>query len=496
MSRINSHERKKRFFNTFRAEKIFTIKNLMARSFVAQTIVLVLLALIVAQALSLFILGTAYRSAVSDVNQSTRVQQIISLVQLLESSPPEQYSTILAASRNRYGWYSVSYENKTPGHNFNRAEKIVAGDVERGLGARFRGRVRVNIKSEYLDRSFDLDNCPDCLKPGKYARHHAPDIEYRQREAFARTSKIISLQISVQMGNGLWLNLRASAPKPPKLALRHILLFMGISMLLVIVVLMIMMRRITQPLKRLTSAAHRLGIGEQVEPLSEEGPKDIRETIRSFNQMNNRLQRFVSDRTRMLAALSHDLRTPITTLRLRVELMPDSQDRDQLLSTLNEMQQMSEATLAFMRQASDAEETRKVELNAMLYSLCEDYLELGQDVQYSEAEETIISCRPVSMKRALRNLIDNAVKYGDQARVSLKTREDKVNIVVEDKGPGIPEYQMNKVFEPFFRLEESRNRDTGGIGLGMAIARNIIRNHGGDIQLENTAGGLKVTISL
>ena len=472
------------------------IKKLLSRSFVAQTIALVLLALVVAQIVSLIILGTAYRHAVSDINQTARIQQISSLVELLESSPPEQFPTILTASRNRNNWYTVSHECKTPGNNRSRGEKIVASHVERMLGPNYRDRVRVKIKSENLDRSFDLEDCDDCFDDKKKYRYHDRKFEHRQREAFARASKIISLQVSVEMENGLWLNLRASALKPPKPATGHILLFMGISMLLVIVVLIIMMRRITQPLKRLTSAAQRLGVGEQVEPLPEKGPEDIRETIQSFNQMNSRLQRFVSDRTRMLAALSHDLRTPITTMRLRVELMPDSRDRDQLLSTLDEMQQMSEATLAFMRQASDTEATRKVELNAMLDSLCEDYVELGRDVQYTEAEETIISCRPFSMKRALRNLIDNAVKYGDQARVTLNTRDNKVCIVIEDKGPGIPEDQMDKVFEPFFRLEESRNRDTGGIGLGMAIARNIIRNHGGDILLENTQSGLRVVINI
>ena len=470
------------------------VKKLLARSFVAQTIALVLLALIVAQIVSLIILGAAYRHAVSDINKSTRVQQVASLVELLENSPPEQYPTILAASRNRHNWYTVSHESQTPGKNWSRGDKVVASNLEQVLGPDYQGRARVRIQSKSLDRSFDLDDCDDCFDSRKKHRLHDQKTEHRQKEAFARTSKIISLQISVQMKNALWLNLRASAPKHPRLAIRHILLFMGISMLLVIVVLIIMMRRITLPLKHLTSAAQRLGIGEQVEPLPEQGPKDIRETIRSFNQMNSRLQRFVSDRTRMLAALSHDLRTPVTTMRLRVELMPHSPDRDQLLSTLDEMQQMSEATLAFIRQASDTETTRKVELNAMLDSLCEDYVELGQDVQYTEAEETIISCRPVSMKRALRNLIDNAVKYGDQARVSLIAMEDKVSIVIEDKGPGIPEDRMDKVFEPFFRLEESRNRDTGGIGLGMAIARNIIRNHGGDVCLENTGDGLRVTI--
>lgn len=472
------------------------IKKLLSSSFVAQTIALVLLALIVAQLVSLFILGYAYRHAISDINHNARIQQISSLVELLESSPADQYPTILAASRNRYNWYSVSHESKTFGKSWSRGEKMVAHSLERVLGDKYQHKVRVKIKSENLDRSFDLEDCDDCFDSRRKHRYRDQKFEHRQREAFARTSKIISLQISVQMENGLWLNLRSSAPKQPKLAIGHILLFMGISMLLVIAVLLLMMRRITQPLKHLTSAAQRLGIGEQVEPLPEKGPKDIRETIYAFNQMNSRLQRFVSDRTRMLAALSHDLRTPITTMRLRVELMPDSPDRDQLLNTLDEMQQMSEATLAFMRQASDTEATRKVELNAMLDSLCEDYIEMGQNVQYTEAEETIISCRPVSMKRALRNLIDNAVKYGNQARVNLSTKGEKVCIVIEDSGPGIPEDRMDKVFEPFFRLEQSRSRDTGGIGLGMAIARNIIRNHGGDIRLENTGGGLKVIINL
>ena len=249
----------------------------------------------------------------------------------------------------------------------------------------------------------------------------------------------------------------------------------------------------------LSKASNQLGVGEQVDVLPEKGPADIRETIKAFNQMNDRIQRFVSDRTRMLAALSHDLRTPITTMRLRVEMMPESRDRDQLLVTLDEMQQMSEATLAFMRQASDSEPTRKVELNAMLGSLCDDLAELGQPVHFKEGPETIIGCRPVSLKRALRNLIENAVKYGKKAEVGFadsSDNDDTLVITIEDQGPGIPEDKMQSVFQPFFRLEASRNRDTGGVGLGLSITRNIIRNHGGDVYLKNVRDGLQATIIL
>lgn len=475
-----------------------SLKKIIPKSFVAQVIAVVLLTLLMAQLLSVLVLWGVHKSVVSDVNRLTRFQQVESLVELLENSPKELYPAILAASRTRYAWYTLSHDSKINFDGDSRVERRLRGDLERLLGKEYKGNIRVKADQQELDKSFDFHDCDDddCYGSKKYYRGHGRKFEYRQQEEFKKASRLISLQVAVKMQNGLWLNLRASAPSTPLLVARHTVPFLLIFIVLVMLVLFIMLRRITKPLKGLAEASKKLGIGEQVEPLPELGPRDIRETIQAFNQMNQRLQRFVSDRTRMLAALSHDLRTPITTMGLRVEMMPESRDRDHLLNTLDEMQQMSEATLAFMRQASDNEQTRQVELNAMLDTLCEDYLELGKNVQYTEADETIISCRPVSMKRALRNLIDNAVKYGERASVSLSNDEEKVRIIIEDNGPGIPESQMEKVFEPFFRLEESRNRDTGGIGLGMAIARNIIRNHGGDIRLENTREGLKVIIDL
>ena len=228
--------------------------------------------------------------------------------------------------------------------------------------------------------------------------------------------------------------------------------------------------------------------------------------IRAFNQMNERLQRFVADRTRMLAALSHDLRTPITTMRLRVELMEPGPDTDQLLATLEEMQQMSEATLAFMRQASDNEPTRPVDLNALLDSLCEDLQDIGMDVHFQtdsyqnsdvqNSSEVIVHCRLVSLKRAIRNLIENAVKYGTSAHICMVAHNGEVEIQIQDEGDGIPDAMMERMFEPFVRMEESRNRETGGIGLGMSIARNIIHSHGGEIKLENNDRGLMVRIKL
>jgi signal transduction histidine kinase len=213
--------------------------------------------------------------------------------------------------------------------------------------------------------------------------------------------------------------------------------------------------------------------------------------------MYERLQRFVQDRTKMLAAISHDLRSPITSLRLQVELMKDREARGKMLETLEDMQRMTEATLAFARDEASTEESRSVDLSALIDSLCQDLGDMGMEVKFESIEKTPYICRPSGLKRAIRNVIENAVTYGGRARVTLQQDDTEFRIDIQDDGPGIPEQDFERVFQPFVRLEESRNKQTGGIGLGMAIARSIVRNHGGDISLANTpGGGLTVTIHL
>jgi signal transduction histidine kinase len=267
------------------------------------------------------------------------------------------------------------------------------------------------------------------------------------------------------------------------------------------VIVIFMVRRLTRPMAALAAAAERLGRGEAVPPVPERGPADVRETTRAFNRMHARLQRFVQDRTRMLAAISHDLRTPITSLRLRAEFVEDEEIRQKILETLDDMQRMAEATLAFAREEAAQEDTRAVDLAALIDSVCADLADMGQDVTFAGAPRSHYLGRPSSLKRALRNLIENAVTYGRRARVALEAGDHEWRIVIEDDGPGIAEADFERVFAPFVRLEESRNPETGGVGLGMAISRSIVRGHGGDITLANRPGahgaeGLCVTIRL
>jgi signal transduction histidine kinase len=265
---------------------------------------------------------------------------------------------------------------------------------------------------------------------------------------------------------------------------------------LVSVVGVAMARSIARPLRQLTKAAETLGRGEAVRPLDVCGPDDIRRTAQAFNLMQERLHRFVADRTSMLAAIGHDLRTPLTTLRLRAELVEDADLQERMLGTIDEMQAMTEATLSLARQENTLEQTRTIDLTALVESVCEDLVELGQPVAFEAGERIDYRCRPEGLRRTIRNLVENAVRYAGAAEVRLVATKGSVEIVVEDDGPGIPLDQVEQVFVPFFRLEGSRSRDTGGIGLGLSIARAIARQHGGDIALSQRTPGLRASVIL
>lgn len=303
---------------------------------------------------------------------------------------------------------------------------------------------------------------------------------------------------SMRLSGGGWLNMVYAKPG----FLMQTTLTPGYYTALIITVLIFasaaifVARRISSPLRHLTKSVERLGRGQELEVLPEEGPDDIRSTITAFNRMQVRLRRFLEDRTKMLAAIGHDLRTPITSLRLRTEFIPDAEMREKFNATLDEMQGMAEAALSFAQSETTVEPTRVVDLNALLESICDDLTELGWKVELQGDGRLPYPCRSAALRRAIRNVIENAVRYGDQARVSLKPSSEGIEIIVEDDGPGIPDGDRERVFEPFVRLEGSRNRDTGGVGLGLSIARSIIRSHGGEITLSQGSAGLRVHLHL
>jgi two-component system, OmpR family, sensor kinase len=257
-------------------------------------------------------------------------------------------------------------------------------------------------------------------------------------------------------------------------------------------------RSLTAPLRILARAAERLGVDMRAPPLPENGPREVRNAARAFNGMQERIRRLVADRTQTLAAVSHDLRTPITRLRLRTDFVEDEEQRQKMLRDLDDMEAMISSTLTFLGEEARTAETRVVDIAAMLDTICDEMADSGLDVQFeSEARPVLMRCRPLALKRAFMNLIDNAVKYGGKARVSLNAAPAELQINTEDAGPGIPECEQERAFSPFYRIESSRNRETGGTGLGLTVALSAIRSHGGEIDLTNLPQrGFRVSVKL
>lgn len=257
-------------------------------------------------------------------------------------------------------------------------------------------------------------------------------------------------------------------------------------------------RRISRPLRDLTAAAQRFGRnGDTPVAVEVRGPADIASLVQSFNALQLRVTAMLDEKDRMLGAIGHDLRTPLAALRVRIESVEDDTDRTRMADTIAEMNRTLDDILSLARMGRPSEPLTDVDLSALIDAVVEDFRDLGQDVSFEEAPRLPMRLRPSLIRRAIRNLIENAVKYGGGAEVRLVAEPRRVRIEVADHGPGIPEARLADVFEAFTRLETSRNRDTGGIGLGLALARTIVREAGGDVRLANRdEGGLCATIDL
>lgn len=307
-----------------------------------------------------------------------------------------------------------------------------------------------------------------------------------------------ALLISVPLGDGTWLNFSAPlASSDPLWSFRSVL-SMAVMLIAVVLLSALVVRKMTEPIATFAEAAERLGTNVNAPPLSERGPAEVRQAVRAFNRMQERVRRFVEDRTQMLAAISHDLGTPITRLRLRAEFVEDEEQRSKMLADLEAMERMVASSLAFARDDAASEPHAMVNLGSLVQRVCDEIADAGHEVELAPDDHSVrFGCRPAALRRALTNLIDNAVKYGDRARVSIRDDDTVVRITVEDDGPGIPQELQEEAFEPFQRLDDSRSAEIGGTGLGLTVARTIVRAHGGDIVLGNRpGGGLRVEVVL
>ncbi len=434
------------------------LNRLIPRRLSSQLILAAVLALIAAQALTFPLFVKARLGSIAGAIQESTIARTASLARLLMTAPPNLTDAILESVNSR-------------------ALKARLSTIENPPPAEL-------PESEPLRLSL-LEAAPSAIASATVYAVDAPSPD----------QPVIIIQAQLQ--NGLWLHTQLQLPDPtPTWAASAVITAAALSLLLAAVMALIL-RRITRPLARLSRAAESLGRGQQPEALPEEGPADIVETVRAFNQMQVRISEHIEERTRTLASVSHDLRTPITALRLQLEFIEDADQREQMQATVQEMEAVTESALSYLKNTRSSEELRKVDVAALVDNACEELGQIGFDVSFEYASRQTATCRPVLLKRALSNLIRNAAQYGERARVRISRSDRQLEILIDDDGPGIPAEQLSEVVKPFVRLDQSRNRDTGGSGLGLAIASEIIAKHGGTLELINAPeGGLHQRIRI
>lgn len=421
-------------------QRLSSLSDKSLKSLMTKLLFLLLAVMIVSHVVVFVIFTYAHRQDQSRVNRELMVQQVLHLVRVVQTSAPNQRASVV----NKIDIPNIDLEiDKTP-----------------------------EYKAVFTT----------------YAMW--PILEYVSRQHK-------QIQLSINLGPHQWLNLDAQIVL--KSWFLQILLFV-LEFFLAVGVLFYLwsINRFIGPLRQFTLAAKRLGEDLHASALPETGPSDVRKAARAMNHMQEKLRSFVRDRTQMLAAISHDLRTPITRLKLRSQFIQDETIRDKNIHDCDEMEAMIADTLNFAKLDSQRGEPVRLEFASLLTSVCDDLNDVHGHVHLQPIQRKLIMHgRPLSLKRALNNVIENALKYGHEARVSVHLQQQNIVITVDDKGPGIDEACINKVFSPFFRTEASRSRNTGGAGLGLAVARDVMRMHGGDVALKNKrSGGLRVIMTL
>lgn len=326
--------------------------------------------------------------------------------------------------------------------------------------------------------------------PMGVARMHGPP-GHRHHEA----RRILLL--AAQLDDGSWLDARFDAPRADRWLIHRLVLATAMLFFLVFGAAWWIARRLARPLHDLTRAAERFRGHAPAEPVTPRGPSDLRRAVEAFNAMNRRTLALLDEKDRMLGAIGHDLRTPLASLRIRAENMGPEEERERLVATVEEMAATLEDILTLARTGRAREPVRPVDLAALADAVVEEFRDLGLGALFRPSPRAVLAVQPNLLRRALRNLVDNALTYGGGAAVTVEERPGEIEIRVEDEGPGIPAERLEEVLEPFRRLDSSRNRESGGAGLGLAIAQAVAQAHGGRLVLANRAeGGLRAALVL
>ena len=415
------------------------------------------------------------------------VQRIASLVYLLNETAAEERPRIVRAFNTPLFRTGLSDRPLSPA-----SEAKPARHLEMLLHQSLNRTTRLQIHTTSLRTD---------IEPSRHNDRHPPrDVRERpfapDKRRFRRP-RPGALQASIELVDGQWLNIQRPLPEAFANWPMKILAYLGVLLVSIILLSLLAVRWVTRPLNTLAGAAENLGKDISRPALPENGPKEVKRAARAFNTMQTRLRRYIEDRSQVLAAVSHDLKTPITRLRLRSALLQDEPLQQRFNRDLDEMEQMVQATLDYLRGTESKEQPVPININALLGSLQDDAEELGWEMTLSGSRVAPYRGRPLALKRCLMNLIENAVRYGKAADVRIEESDQYLTVIVADRGQGVAEDDLESLFNPFYRGEASRARESGGTGLGLGIARNIARAHGGDVILRRGPNdGLEAVVTL
>lgn len=465
------------------------MKKIFSQPLPAWILLIVVAGLLAAQTATLFIAA----HGVSDTGRSFDLfrlgERTVALSKAFNAAAPDVRGTLLSELANPSLMLSISHqpavETAIPADDeLAELEDILVGKLVRNGVSDVRVREET-ASSTGRAQSGHLIN----------ATTEQGNVEEQLSEAASNLGRSGRFLVSVQFNDGQWLNFATPVtPDPPVLTAENMPLYVGAALAIIVLALWAI-RQLTRPYAALERAVKAIGDDLNRPPLPEVGSRDVRATAHAVNWMQRKLQDYVAEREHLAAALAHDLRTPVTRLRLRFELSR-RKDKAALITDLVEIEAIIRSVIEFASQERRDEPEERIDLVSLVESVCDDFPQARIDPA-SVQSRIICSGRPIALKRCLTNLIDNAIKYGKRATVALKVGAGTVDVAIEDEGQGIPETEIESVFMPFHRVEQSRSRDTGGIGLGLAIARSIARTHSGDVRIHNRPGnGTRVILSL
>jgi signal transduction histidine kinase len=491
-----------------------SIKRLVFGTF-GQTLILVTLALLVAQGIGFFLLvNESDRWQLLGASQSA-VDHFAALVREVAHHPQADRDSILMRESGHGRHFALEQQS-----TISRLKLVRSAELERTLAAALKQESATVKIVEAASAGFS-DSPRENDFPRPFWRERLPNDPRRLGDAnmppppfgadpragrgfpfhtgrppgFEPDEKPQIINLSVQLADGTWVSGQYFSVSPSsrflsRLALAEIILFAAVLFVTFLVAI-----RLSRPMRELAVAADRIGPDQAIQPVPERGPLDVRAAIHSFNAMTKRVSDLLREKDQMLGAIGHDLRTPLASLRIRAETVEPPAERQRIIETLEDMQKLLDEILDLARLAYSGEPFARVDLTSLVDAVAEEFNDLGKAVTFVDSPRAVLSLQSQQTKRMVRNLIENAIKFGNTAELRITVENNVSRLLIADNGPGIPDEELERVTEPFVRLEVSRNRETGGAGLGLSIAQAVARRQGADLVLENRKeGGLLVTV--